>query len=78
MAKYRIVKEEKRERFPQGEYKDMCWYIVEKRFLGFLWWYNFFRSEYSTGQFDTYERAEHKVDPYSNPTHIKRTVIKQF
>lgn len=51
MAKYRITEVTFQ---PEG-YKK---YLVQKRFLGFLWWYDPYDDGlYSDGYFDTYDKA---------------------
>lgn len=55
MAKYRIKKVT---RVDDGKFK----YLVEKRFLGFLWWYDPFEDGlYTDGEYDTFEDAHKSV-----------------
>ena len=52
-------------------------YKVQKRFLGFLWWYNFANDDlYETGIYDTLEQADEKIqrDMYKN----KITIVKTY
>lgn len=54
MTKWRITKITRRE----GTVKETTTYLVEKRFLGFLWWYDpFDDGMYTDGYFDTLAEA---------------------
>lgn len=62
MKKYRII---------EILYSDgSLGYKVEKRFLGFLFWYNFLNIDgETTGYFKTYQEAENAIRQYrSEPT----------
>ena len=54
MTKWRITKITRR----PGTVKETTTYLVEKRFLGFLWWYDpFDDGMYTDGYFDTLAEA---------------------
>lgn len=58
MTKWRITKITSRE----GTVKETTTYLVEKRFLGFLWWYDpFDDGMYTDGYFDTLAEAIERV-----------------
>ena len=58
MIKWRITKITRRE----GTVKETTTYHVEKRFLGFLWWYDpFDDGMYTDGYFDTLAEAIERV-----------------
>ena len=58
MTKWRITKITSRE----GIVKEATTYLVEKRFLGFLWWYDpFDDGMYTDGYFDTLAEAIERV-----------------
>ena len=58
MIKWRITKITRRE----GTVKETTTYHVEKRFLGFLWWYDPFEDGmYTDGYFDTLAEAIERV-----------------
>lgn len=58
MTKWRITKITLR----QGTVKETTTYLVEKRFLGFLWWYDpFDDGMYTDGYFDTLAEAIERV-----------------
>ena len=58
MTKWRITKITRRE----GTVKETTTYLVEKRFLGFLWWYDpFDDGMYTDGYFDTLAEAIERV-----------------
>ena len=57
MIKWRITKITRRE----GTVKETTTYHVEKRFLGFLWWYDPFNDGYTDGYFDTLAEAIERV-----------------
>lgn len=58
MTKWRITKITRRE----GTVKETTTYLVEKRFLGFLWWYDpFDDGMYTDGYFDTLAAAIERV-----------------
>lgn len=58
MTKWRITKITRR----QGTVKETTTYLVEKRFLGFLWWYDpFDDGMYTDGYFDTLAAAIERV-----------------
>lgn len=53
MAKWRILEITKHPYFSNNHY-----FLVQKRFLGFLWWYDPFEDGlYSDGEFKTLEEA---------------------
>lgn len=53
MKKYRIIQ--------HNCYSGKC-FEVQKRFLGFLWWYNFNNIDgMTTGIYDTFEEAEEAI-----------------
>ena len=59
MTKWRITKITRR----QGTVKETTTYLVEKRFLGFLWWYDpFDDGMYTDGYFNTLAEAEERVN----------------
>ena len=46
-----------------GTKKETKTYLVEKRFLGFLWWYNpFDDGMYSDGYFGSFEKALEEIN----------------
>ena len=58
MTKWRITKITRR----PGTVKETTTYLVEKRFLGFLWWYDLFDDGmYTDGYFDTLAEAIERV-----------------
>ena len=58
MTKWRIIKITRR----PGTVKETTTYRVEKRFLGFLWWYDpFDDGMYTDGYFDTLAEAIERV-----------------
>ena len=58
MTKWRITKITSLE----GTVKETTTYLVEKRFLGFLWWYDpFDDGMYTDGYFDTLAEAIERV-----------------
>ena len=58
MTKWRITKITGR----PGTVKETTTYLVEKRFLGFLWWYDpFDDGMYTDGYFDTLAEAIERV-----------------
>lgn len=58
MTKWRITKITSRE----GTVKETTTYLVEKRFLGFLWWYDpFDDGMYTDGYFNTLDEAIERV-----------------
>ena len=58
MTKWRITKITRWE----GTVKETTTYLVEKRFLGFLWWYDpFDDGMYTDGYFDTLAAAIERV-----------------
>lgn len=58
MTKWRITKITRR----QGTVKETTTYLVEKRFLGFLWWYDpFDDGMYTDGYFNTLAEAIERV-----------------
>ena len=58
MTKWRITKITCR----PGTVKETTTYHVEKRFLGFLWWYDPFEDGmYTDGYFDTLDEAIERV-----------------
>lgn len=58
MTKWRITKITSRE----GTVKETTTYLVEKRFLGFLWWYDpFDDGMYTDGYFNTLAEAIERV-----------------
>ena len=58
MIKWRITKITRRE----GTVKETTTYHVEKRFLGFLWWYDpFDDGMYTDGYFNTLAEAIERV-----------------
>ena len=58
MTKWRITKITRWE----GTVKETTTYLVEKRFLGFLWWYDpFDDGMYTDGYFDTLAEAIERV-----------------
>lgn len=65
MKKYRII---------EIEYSDgRLGYKVEKRFLGFLFWYNFLNIDgETTGYFKTYQEAENAIK--QDRSHPKQTI----
>ena len=58
MTKWRITKITRWE----GTVKETTTYLVEKRFLGFLWWYDPFEDGmYTDGYFDTLAAAIERI-----------------
>ena len=58
MTKWRITKITRQ----PGTVKETTTYLVEKRFLGFLWWYDpFDDGMYTDGYFDTLAEAIERV-----------------
>lgn len=67
MAKYRIVEVT----YPSGNKQ----YQVQKRFLGFLWWYDPFEDGlYSDGYCDTYEEAINLINNRINYKEYRKVV----
>ena len=66
MDKYRIVR---------VDYHNETRYEAQKRFLGFLWWYNF-NDETSSWNFKTIEEAKKSIDIDRYKT--KRSVVETF
>lgn len=67
MAKYRILEVTTHPYFKHNHY-----FQVEKRFLGFLWWYDFLEDGmYSDGQFDTLEEAVECITAYMSKTKVE-------
>ena len=55
--------------------EELVDYEVQKRFLGFLWWYNFQNiDDETTGIYDTLEEAKQAIDDYRQIPH--KTIIK--
>jgi hypothetical protein len=68
MAKYRITEYTY---YPGGKKK----YLIEKRFLGFLWWYDFLEDGlYSDGWCNTYDEALEWVTNHINFKKTKKVV----
>jgi len=68
MAKYRISEITVQ---PSGEKM----YLIEKRFLGFLWWYDpFDDGMYTDGYCNTYEKALERVNYHLNYKRNKKVV----
>lgn len=68
MAKYRIIEET----FHPGTEKEYKKYLVQKRFLGFLWWYDPYDDGwYCDGYFDSYEEALQKAKELIEPVYRK-------
>ena len=69
MKRYRIVKHTAEWKEP-SEYgvtirHKPTYYEVQKRFLGFLWWYNFLNIDgITTGCFDTLHEAQAAINEY--------------
>ena len=53
-------------------------FIVEKRVFGFLWWYNLFDDEYSSGEFETLEKAEAALKRWNSRYCIAKTIVSEF
>lgn len=67
-GKYRIVEITY---YPSGEKK----YLIQKRFLGFLWWYDPYEDGmYSDGYFSTYDKALDRLYKDFNYSESKRVV----
>lgn len=68
MKRYRIIKREINELFPENDYKHwvnhkVTLYVAQKRFLGFLWWYNFNNIDgVVTGEYNTIEEARQAIE----------------
>ena len=83
MKKYRIVKHTytKAEFVPsKGDVvKVECsCYEVQKRFLGFLWWYNFENVDgFITGVYDQLCEAQEVINQRIHPTH-KKEVVQEY
>ena len=59
MAKYRIIKIER-----SIVWENNLVYVVQKRFLGFLWWYNIFNSDWTMGEFKSLDDAKSMLAQY--------------
>ena len=71
MAKYRIIE---RTYYP-GTEKEYKSYLVEKRFLGFLWWYDPFEDGmYCDGWFDSYDEALRMANELIKPSTSEKVV----
>lgn len=66
MYKYKIEKKTR---------QDKVWYEAKKRFLGFLWWYDYTRWGYD-GTFSTLEEAIKDVESMRAKT--KTEVVKLY
>lgn len=81
MKRYRIVKHTTEWDEP-GEYGTTIHhrstgYEVQKRFLGFLWWYNFLNIDgYTTGYFDTLHEAQAAINQAMSKTH--KTIAEEY
>ena len=54
-------------------------YIVQKRFLGFLWWYNFENIDgMTTGCYDTLEEAQLAIKRHRQGLHYNEKVIEEY
>lgn len=83
MKKYRIVKHTYRTaRFLPSlgkvvQSESIC-YEVQKRFLGFLWWYNFNNIDgVTTGMYNQLFEAEEAIQSEMYPCH-KKEVVKEY
>lgn len=81
MKRYRIVKHTAEWSEP-GEYgvtiqHRPTYYEVQKRFLGFLWWYNFLNIDGMTGGcFDTLREAQAAINQATAKTH--KNIVKEY
>ena len=74
MTKWRITEIT---RYP-GTKKESKTYLVEKRFLGFLWWYDpFDDGMYSDGHFASFDEALERVTDIIRYSRTKKIVWKQ-
>ena len=74
MTKWRITKITRRE----GTVKETTTYLVEKRFLGFLWWYDpFDDGMYTDGYFNTLAEAAESVNDILGYEEIREIVWKK-
>lgn len=65
MKKWRIVETER--------YASTT-YIIQKRFLGFLWWYNPLNIDaYCDGVFNDYDVVKHEFDELTSP--VNKSVV---
>jgi hypothetical protein len=54
-------------------------YIVQKRFLGFLWWYNFENIDgMTTGCYDTLEEAQLAIKRHRHGLHYNEKVVEEY
>ena len=74
MTKWRIAKITRR----KGTVKETTTYLVEKRFLGFLWWYDpFDDGMYTDGYFDTLAEAIERVNDILGYNETREIVWKK-
>lgn len=74
MKKYRIIKVTRNKYFFNNEE-----YVVQKRFLGFLWWWNFLNIDAGcTGEFETFEKAEACIKAYAQRPRKKIEVVAEY
>lgn len=74
MTKWRITKITCR----PGTVKETTTYLVEKRFLGFLWWYDpFDDGMYTDGYFNTLAEAAESVNDILGYEEIREIVWKK-
>lgn len=54
-------------------------YIVQKRFLGFLWWYNFENIDGVTdGCYDTLEEAQLAIKKHQSGCRYNENVVEEY
>jgi len=81
MKKYRIVKHTT-EWTESGQFgvtikHNPTVYEVQKRFLGFLWWYNFLNIDgTTTGDFDTLRDAQNAINQAMSKTY--KTIVEEY
>ena len=74
MKTYRIV-EIKRDKHFANNHE----FLVQKRFLGFLWWYDFMEDGlYTDGYFKTFEEAEWCIERHRNRAKTEYKVVKEW
>ena len=72
MAKYRIIEET----FHPGTEKEYKKYLVQKRFLGFLWWFDPYDDGwYCDGYFDSYEEAFNLFEKIEKADPLQTVII---
>lgn len=84
MKKYRIIKREQTywEINPDGKSVNpinRTEYIVQKRFLGFLWWYNFENIDgITTGCYDTLQEAQIAIKHKKEGCKYNEEIVEEY